>query len=184
LAGRKVFVYAGNMGVAQGMGVPLDLAQQLHARDDIGFVFVGRGRDAQWLRAQAQERGLDNVAFYDEIEPHEIPGLYAQCAVGMVILDPRHKTHNVPGKFLSYMQCGLPVLAAINPGNDLERLINEERVGRASSNASIQDLSQWAQELVAEIAADSDLHARCKALGAKLFSPGTAVCQVIAALAV
>jgi len=63
------------------------------------------------------------VLFYDEIDPDEIPGLYAQCHVGIVALDPRHKTHNIPGKFLSYMQSGLPVLASINPGNDLVELI-------------------------------------------------------------
>ncbi|HAL38219.1 MAG TPA: glycosyltransferase WbuB, partial [Polaromonas sp.] len=45
-----------------------------------------------------------------------------------VALDPRHKTHNIPGKFLSYMQAGLPVLASINPGNDLADVINHERV--------------------------------------------------------
>jgi hypothetical protein len=33
-----------------------------------------------------------------------------------VALDPRHQTHNIPGKFLSCMQAGLPVLASINPG--------------------------------------------------------------------
>jgi hypothetical protein len=54
------------------------------------------------------------VVFHDEIHPDEIPGLYAQCHVGMVALDPRHKTHNIPGKFLTYMQSGLPVLANIN----------------------------------------------------------------------
>jgi hypothetical protein len=37
LAGRKIFVYAGNMGVAQGMGILLDLAEQLSARGDVGF---------------------------------------------------------------------------------------------------------------------------------------------------
>ena len=43
-------------------------------------------------------------------------------------LDPRHKTHNIPGKFLTYMQAGLPVLASINPGNDLMQLIEGEQV--------------------------------------------------------
>jgi glycosyltransferase involved in cell wall biosynthesis len=47
LAGRVIFVYAGNMGVAQGMGILLDLAESLKARSDIGFLFVGRGSDAQ-----------------------------------------------------------------------------------------------------------------------------------------
>ncbi len=78
LAGRKIFVYAGNMGVAQGMGVLLDLAESLKDRTDIGFVFVGRGSDAQRLRNDASVRGLDNVVFFDEIDPNEIPGLYAQ----------------------------------------------------------------------------------------------------------
>jgi len=32
LAGRKVFVYAGNMGVAQGMDILLDLAEKLRHR--------------------------------------------------------------------------------------------------------------------------------------------------------
>ena len=35
LAGRKIFVYAGNMGVAQGMDVLLDLAEKLQGRKDI-----------------------------------------------------------------------------------------------------------------------------------------------------
>ena len=67
----------------------------------------------------------------DEIDPTEMPGLYAQRRVGVVALDPRHKTHNIPGKFLSYMQSGLPVLATINAGNDLAELIQAERVGEA-----------------------------------------------------
>lgn len=54
LAGRKVFVYAGNMGVAQGMGVLLDLAERMRSRADVGFLFVGRGSDAQRLRDDAR----------------------------------------------------------------------------------------------------------------------------------
>jgi len=54
LAGRKVFVYAGNMGVAQGMGILLDVAERLRGRDDVGFLFVGRGSDAQRLRDDAR----------------------------------------------------------------------------------------------------------------------------------
>ncbi|MDO8261595.1 MAG: hypothetical protein Q7T21_00040 [Gallionella sp.] len=44
---------------------------------------------------------LRRAAFHGEIDPAEIPGLYSQCHVGIVVLDPRHKTHNIPGKFLS-----------------------------------------------------------------------------------
>ena len=183
LAGRTVFVYAGNMGVAQGMGILIDLAERLHSRSDIGFLFVGRGSDAKLLREEARRRKLGNVVFYDEIEPEEIPGLYAQCHAGIVALDPRHKTHNIPGKFLTYMQAGLPVLASINPGNDLIQLIKQERVGQACTDQSVESLERLVSVLVDEIKADGDMPARCKALSAKLFAPETVVRQITSALA-
>ena len=191
LAGRTIFVYAGNMGVAQGMDVLLDVAERLRSRTDTGFLFVGRGSDASRLRADAKKRGLDNVAFFDEIDPTEIPGLYAQCHIGLVALDHRHKTHNIPGKFLSYMQAGMPVLASINPGNDLVGMIESEGVGRVCTDHSVDTLQRLALELVDEMAAargmqstgNAEVSKRCKALSARLFSPETAVRQIVAALA-
>lgn len=191
LAGRTIFVYAGNMGVAQGMDVLLDVAARLRSRTDIGFLFVGRGSDAKRLREDADKRGLDNVAFFDEIDPTEIPGLYAQCHVGIVALDPRHKTHNIPGKFLSYMQAGLPVLASINPSNDLIGMIESEGVGRVCTDHSVDTLQCLALELVEKVVAargrqsagNSDISKRCKALSVRLFSPETAVKQIVVALA-
>ena len=186
LAGRKIFVYAGNMGIAQGMGILLDLAEQLKKRTDIGFLFVGRGSDVQRLRSDAKARGLNNVMFYDEIDPDEIPGLYAQCHIGIVALDPRHRTHNIPGKFLSYMQAGLPVLANINSGNDLEEIILSDGVGRVCNDHSIDTLHRMAIELVDVVTTNGSgndaLSARCKMLSAKLFSPEATVKQIVAAL--
>jgi len=182
LAGRTIFVYAGNMGVAQGMGVLIELAARLRSRSDIGFLFVGRGSDAQLLRDEAIRRELDNVMFHDEIAPEEIPGLYAQCHVGIVALDPRHKTHNIPGKFLTYMQSGLPVLASINTGNDLIQIIEDERVGQVCTDHSVNTLERLAAQLVDEVKGDAEMHARCKALCARLFAPDAVVRQITAAL--
>lgn len=182
LVGRKIFVYAGNMGIAQGMGILLDLAEHLRERTDIGFLFVGRGSDAQKLRVDASERGLDNVIFFDEIDPDEIPGLYAQCHVGLVALDPRHKTHNIPGKFLSYMQAGLPVLATVNHGNDIVALINTEGVGRVCTDASAHTLKGVAEALTNDLAKGNEFSTRCKSLSSRLFGADVAVKQIAEAL--
>lgn len=182
LAGRIIFVYAGNMGVAQGMDILLDLAERLLKRRDIGFLFVGRGSDAPRLCGEAKARCLDNVVFYDEIDPSEIPSLYAQCHIGIVALDPRHKTHNIPGKFLTYMQSGLPVLASINPGNDLIALIQTEGVGRVCSDHLVSTLQRLALELVDEVNTNQNVSAVCRALSAKLFSPVAVVQQIVTGL--
>lgn len=182
LAGRRVFVYAGNMGVAQGMDILLDLAEHLKARSDIGFLFVGRGSDAQELAASAKARQLDNVLFHDEIDPDEIPGLYAQCDFGLVALHPKHKTHNIPGKFLTYMQSGLPVLANINEGNDLVDLIRNEQVGAVATENSSEVLAQMAEALIEDSQSDEDISMRCKVVYQRLFSPERAVQQLVSAL--
>ena len=183
LAGRKIFVYAGNMGVAQGMGVLIDLAERMRDRRDVGFLFVGRGSEAQRLAADAQARQLDNVLFRDEIHPDEIPGLYRQCAVGLIALDPRHNSHNIPGKFLTYMQSGLPVLARINPGNDLAGLIRGEAVGQVCEGGDGASLHRLALTLLDTLAAGNEIQERCRALYRRLFSPESAVRQIVAALA-
>lgn len=182
LTGRTVFVYAGNMGVAQGMDILLDLAERLRPRRDLGFLFVGRGCNVPRLKADAEARRLDNVLFRDELEPWEIPGLLAQCHIGLVALDPRHQTHNIPGKFLTYLQAGLPVLASINPGNDLADLIHREGVGRVCTDHSVDTLQRLALELADDPAGWKPAAARCQALFAQLFSPVTAVQQIVAAL--
>lgn len=183
LAGRRIFVYAGNMGVAQGMDILLDLASRLQIRSDVGFIFVGRGSEARRLSTIAKRRQLDNVLFFDEIDPDEIPALYAQCDVGLLALDPRHRTHNIPGKFLTYMQSGLPVLANVNPNNDLVELIRNNKVGMVSEQNSVEVLHHLAEALLGSIAADRDVAARCTALYRRCFSPETAVRQIVKALA-
>lgn len=182
LAGRKVFVYAGNMGVAQGMDVLLDLAEKWADRSDVGFLFVGRGSESQRLKNASISRGLDHVIFLDEIDPDEIPDLYRQCSAGIVALDPRHKSHNIPGKFLSYMQNGLPVLANVNAGNDLAALIRGEGVGQVCESNDVDELVELAEALLKQIDSDATLPARCRDLFAREFSVKQAVRQIVTAL--
>jgi len=182
LAGRKVFIYAGNMGVAQGMDILLDLAEKMRSRSDVGFLFVGRGSDSARLKVAAQARQIDNVVFFDEIDPDEIPDLYAQCNAGIVALDPRHKSHNIPGKFLTYMQSGLPVLANINACNDLAQMIRDERVGQVCETNRVDELFLLTEKLLDQIEMDLGLPARCTALFEREFAVENTVKQIVAAL--
>lgn len=184
LAGRHIFVYAGNMGVAQDMDKLTRLAASLERRSDIGFLFIGRGSELARLKAEAAKRGGDNILFIDEIDPDDIIALYQQCSVGMISLDHRHNTHNIPGKFLTYMQAGLPVIAAINPGNDLSDLVRQYQVGRVSEDSRGRDLPQLVEEMVDAELQDDAMKIRCKALSDDLFSVEAIVKQIVASIPV
>lgn len=183
LAGRKIFVYAGNMGVAQGMDGMLDVIERLDlSRDDIGFLLIGRGSEVRALRLAGAKRNLSNLLVLDEIPNHEIPGLYIQCHFGLVFLDARHRTHNIPGKFISYMKSGLPVLACINEGNDLFELIETNKVGRAYVGICGDRVFTGITEMVDSLYGDLETPNNCKALASRLFSSKTAVEQIVKGL--
>lgn len=179
LAGRKILVYIGNMGVAQGMDILIELVESLRDRQDLGFLFVGRGRDFENLVAEKTARGLSNVLFFNEIDSSEIPGLLAQCHVGLVALHPKHKTHNIPGKFVSYVQYGLPVLARVNAGTDIARLIEERGVGTAYVGDSVAELRRLAVEMVEDEGALTLMSGNGRELGQAIYSPAAAASQIV-----
>ncbi|MDP3187517.1 glycosyltransferase family 4 protein [Limnobacter sp.] len=181
LSGRKIFVYAGNMGVAQGMDIILDLAEKMQPKNDVGFIFVGRGSEAERLQQRAKILGLNNTLFFDEIHPDEIPDLYAQCKFGIVALHLKHNSHNIPGKFITYMQSGLPVLANVNAGNDLAQLIRNEQVGEVCESNRVSELHALAEQLCKH----QEKHLsenNCQQLFKQKFSAENAVQQIVAAL--
>jgi glycosyltransferase involved in cell wall biosynthesis len=185
LAGRKIFVYTGNIGIAQGMDILIDLANEFKNDDTAGFVFVGRGSALEQIKQQAASYELENILFYDEINPNEIPSLLAQCHVGLIALDPRHRNDNIPGKFLAYMQAGLPVLANINAGNDLEALVNDHKVGYVVTNNSLPELKSLAKQMI-EVDSHEveglEMKNRCQQLAGSHFSSAAAVQQIVSAL--
>lgn len=177
LSGRKIFIYAGNMGVAQGIDILFELALILKEKKDIGFIFVGRGSEMDRFREKTAFQELENILFFDQIHADEIPSLYEQCSVGLLSLDIRHKTHNIPGKFLSYIASGLPVLASVNPGNDLIELINKSKTGLVIDDANSENLSTQAMILM-EMLEKKDFRENCKELSKSLFQPKRAVEQI------
>ncbi len=179
LAGRKIFVYIGNMGVAQGMDIMIELAESLSHREDLGFLFVGRGSEVPRLKERVAQGQLSNTLFFDEVDSQEMPGLLAQCHVGLLALDPRHKSHNVPGKFLTYLLAGLPVLARVNAGTDLEQLIVSNGIGKVYAGDSVTDFVNLAEELVAPSFDYEETSTRAGVLASSMFSTTTAVNQII-----
>lgn len=182
LNGRVNFVYAGNMGIAQDLDFILSLANLYKERSDIGFIFVGRGSELERLKVLAIQRAMKNILFFDEIDSTEIPALYAQCSIGLVALDPRHKSNNIPGKFLSYMESGLPVLARLNFGNDLEKLISNNQVGMSYMGSDVSEFKIVADKLIEMLQYDKKISIRCKDLAHNLFSTEKAVIQILSAL--
>jgi glycosyltransferase involved in cell wall biosynthesis len=182
--GRTVFVYAGNMGLAQDMDAFVELARRMQHRRDVGFLFVGRGSEAARLKALAGGLPARNLEVLGEVDPAVLPALLARCHVGIVALHPGHGTHNIPGKLLTYLHAGLPVLARVNPDNDLVRLLPEEGVGLVVSGDDPDQLERHSTRLADDPLLRDGMGRAGVALAQRMFSPASAAGQVAASLAI
>ena len=95
----------------------------------------------------------------------------------------------VLGKFLGSLvqvtvmvTSGLPVLASINAGNDLENIINEKKVGQVVTTNDLTALHIKANQLLADIDVDLGFKKRCEELARDQFSASSAVKQIVKAL--
>jgi glycosyltransferase involved in cell wall biosynthesis len=179
---KKLFVYVGNMGVAQGMDIFIKLAESLNNRQDLGFLFVGRGSEVVKLKDYTIKKKLNNILFFDEINSDEIQNLLKMCHVGLIALDPQHKSHNIPGKFLSYLKAGLPILARVNPGTDLQNLIEQEKVGVVYSGNKVNDLRIIAEKLINDKENLKAMSDRGPPLCQRMFSTNNIANQIISSL--
>ena len=179
LKNRKVFVHAGNIGLAQGFEILMNVVEKLKNNNEIGFLFIGRGSQFERMRHIAKERSITNVLFYEQIENKQIMSLYKQCHYGIVILDRRHKTHNIPGKLLSYLYAGLPVFALVNPNNDLIPFINKKKVGIAISTFEEDQIMDSILSLTSLSIVDLDIKKRCVQIANKFFDTKKIALQIL-----
>lgn len=180
--GRTVFVYAGNMGVAQDMDAFVDLARRMQDRADVGFLFIGRGSEVPRLKAELKDSGLKNLLIQDEIDSSLLPGVLSRCHVGIIALHPAHGTHNIPGKLVTYLLAGLPVIARVNPNNDLVGVIENEYVGLVVAGDNPSLLHAHANRLADDPALRKRMGEAGIVLAERMFSPASAGAQIIAGL--
>jgi len=61
--------------------------------------------------------------FWGLVPEHNIPFILSKVDCGIVSLNRKAKTHNIPGKFISYTQYKLPIICFANINSPLAKLI-------------------------------------------------------------
>jgi len=182
LQNRIVFLYGGNLGVAQDMDNVLRLAARLASRPDISFLLVGDGSELRRLSRSIELNRMRNVQIVPGVAQSEYLSLVSEFDVGLISLDARLTSHNVPGKLLSYLYWGMPVLASVNPGNDLFELLHECGAGCCLVNGVDENLAQAALRLADDANLRSAMGRKARQLLEHTFSVQHAVDSIFAHL--
>ncbi len=123
-----VVLYAGNLGLSQGLEPVLEAAQAL-ADEDIQFVLVGEGATKAFLLQTATSRQLTNVTFLPFQPRARLPEVLATADLSLVMLRQGMGLHALPSKTLSILASGRPMIASIDPGSDTWSLVERSESG-------------------------------------------------------
>lgn len=111
-----VILFAGNLGLVQGLETVVRAAQLVPADSAIRFVLVGDGADRQRLQSIAAEVGLParRLQFIDRQPVERINDFLAAADALLVHLKQSELSQYViPTKTLAYMATGRPILMAM-----------------------------------------------------------------------
>lgn len=127
LDGYFVVLYAGNLGLSQGLETVLEAARLLTERSDILFLFVGEGAGRSELEAQAA--GMHNVRFLPYQTRERLPEVLATADVALVVLKQGIGSASLPSKLFSILASGRPILASVDMNSDAWKLVQASQAG-------------------------------------------------------
>jgi glycosyltransferase involved in cell wall biosynthesis len=110
---RKVFLYAGTHGMAQGLGTVLDAAKQTKD-SDVLYVLAGEGAEKDALMRRAQSEGIANVKFLPNQVKQVMPDLL-NLAYATIIPLRRLDLFKaaLPSKMFESMATAKPIVASL-----------------------------------------------------------------------
>lgn len=168
LADKFVVSYIGTVGMACGLEVVLEAAEQM-AREgaggrwkDVAFVIVGDGACRAELEADAKSRGLGNVIFTGRQPKSSMADWVATSDASLVHLKARALfTTVMPSKIFESAGCKRPIIMGVN--GFAKKFVME-------AGAGVDMTPESADSLVACVKALAGDPARCRRLGENAYN--------------
>ncbi len=146
LTGKRVVMYAGNVGFSQSLDLVLAAAAHLAHDPDVVFVINGGGSARPGLEAAAT--GLPNVRFVDMAPKSRLPEVVAAADVHVVPLKAGLARSSVPSKLYTILAAGRPVVASVDPGTEVARTVETAGAGLAVPPDDAEAFSKAVARLV------------------------------------
>ncbi len=124
-----VVMYAGNVGLSQSLDLLIAAARELVDDPNVVFVVNGGGSNLDVIKASA--RNLPNVRFCPYQPRARIAEVLGTADVHLVPLRAGLARSSVPSKMYSILAAGRPILASVDSGTEVERVVRQAEAGLA-----------------------------------------------------
>ncbi len=142
------FVFAGNIGKAQGLDLVLDTAKLTKENKEIGYYLIGDGSELNRLKERVSKEQISNVFFIPRMHESSVPKYLYNATSGILILEENILSRIVlPQKMQMYMECKLPILCVMD--GEASRITLEAKAGYFAE-ANAEKVSEKVLEIVSD----------------------------------
>jgi colanic acid biosynthesis glycosyl transferase WcaI len=121
-------LYAGTVGMSQGVGTLMDAAELLEGDAQIEIVIAGDGAEGPELRKRLAEREHANVKMLGRVPHERIPELYAEASAAVVLLRDKPLFEGaLPTKMFEAMSAARPLV--LSAAGEAATLVQEASCG-------------------------------------------------------
>ena len=134
-------VFAGNVGIGQGLEVIVEVAKLLSMYGNIKFIIYGSGSRLDWLTEQKNKYNLNGIVLKGRHPVERMPQILSNASALLVTLsDEPIFAKTIPNKIQAYLAVGRPILACLN--GEGARIVNEAKAGITVSAGDSKGLSE------------------------------------------
>jgi len=146
LEGKVVVMYAGNVGMSQSLDIVVEAAAALAHEEDLVFVINGQG--AARVELERRARGLTNLRFIDMQPAGRLSEVLAAADIHLVPLKRGLARSSVPSKTYSILAAARPLIASVDHGSEVARLVESVDAGLAVPPEDAEALTKAIRQLV------------------------------------
>ena len=125
-------VYGGNMGDAQDIFSLIKIIDFSILNSRAQLLLIGSGNQFKKIKGFIKDNNIKNITLLPTISRREYLSIMSEADIGLVSLGKNMESNNYPLKMIGYMQLGKPILASVNKGNEIIKMINENNIGLVS----------------------------------------------------
>lgn len=162
-------IFAGNLGRFQSLDKVIDAMIYLKEKKNIKLVLVGDGAVKKELISKVHATKA-NVEFFDHQPANVVKKMIRKVDIGLVTLSQNIYKYGYPGKIMTYLEQGKPIIAVLEKESEIVKLMEQNNYGFNISDLSPKNISEFLIKLAENKFWNSKMSQNAKKTYEKYFS--------------
>jgi len=144
---KLTIIFAGNLGRFQALEKVVDAMALLKTRKDIKLILVGDGSAKADLDFKIKKTNA-NVCIIDRQPIQVVKDMIKKADFGLVSLDSNVYKYGYPGKIMTYLEQGKPIIAILEKESEIAKLMEHENFGFCIPTSESKKISEYLIKLL------------------------------------